>query len=309
MFYSRLSGELMGKNNTEAGNIEQRSYQINASKLMREYFSRYLRQELEAKPNKPLATAMLINMATGSGKTYTVGTFVNDIFEYRNKYIKLTKATNVPRINILVLNDRKALVNQLKDDFMSGRADKKPLLAERFRDTITTRVFHSQAEKVAHEDEILDTDPGELMQEIEGNGNDSLTFATFQTAIKGLPIQQPNIILVDEAHHLAAETYYQSFLQFYKPDAQGQYPLVILMTATEKRILGLTGEPLVKFGLPQWIASPYSPKVNYHLVTNNKVTAEDIQWINDEIVRISQINDMKQKRQEIKILKEGEDGE
>jgi hypothetical protein len=80
------------------------------------------------------------------------------------------------------------------------------------------------------------------------------------------------------------------------------------MTATPDKILHLTGDPLVQFGLPEWIAHKDSPEVNYHLVTNNKITPEDIQQLHIEIVRISQIQDLQEKKKQIKLLKEGEDG-
>jgi hypothetical protein len=61
---------------------------------------------------------------------------------------------------------------------------------------------------------------------------------------------------------------------------------------------------LVQFGLPEWIANEDSPKVNYHLVTNNKILPEDIERVDEEIIRISQIEDLKEKKREIKLLKE-----
>lgn len=76
------------------------------------------------------------------------------------------------------------------------------------------------------------------------------------------------------------------------------------MSATPDKILHLTGDPLVRFGLPEWIASEYSPKVNYNLVTNNQITPQDIERINTEISRISQIQDLKEKKRQIQILKE-----
>jgi superfamily II DNA or RNA helicase len=45
-----------------------------------------------------------------------------------------------------------------------------------------------------------------------------IVFSTFQTAKENIDIQrQFNIILIDEAHHLSAETYQEIFQKFYKP--------------------------------------------------------------------------------------------
>ncbi len=249
-------------------------------------------------------------MATGSGKTFTVGSFVNDIFELRRKFLKINKATNVPRIHALVLNDRINLVNQLNVDFFQGRDDKEPLINNKFQKTITSRTYHSKADDIEHEDiEELLPETGEIDIQVQGKGKDIFDFVTFQTAVNGLDLKhKPNLIIIDEAHHLSARTYYQTFLQYYKPDENGVYPLVILMSATPDRILHLTGDPLVQFGLPEWIAHEDSPDVNYHLVTNNNITSDDIQRVNEEIVRISQITDIKEKKRQIKLLKEGEDG-
>lgn len=64
---------------------------------------------------------------------------------------------------------------------------------------------------------------------------------------------------------MSAEDYYQTFLQYYQPDAEGNYPLTLLMTATPDKIKHLS-TPIVDFGLAQWIASPHSPEVAYHFV-------------------------------------------
>ncbi len=57
-------------------------------------------------------------MATGAGKTFTVDRFVNDLFRWRKMGVEYGKLKKVPPINILVLNDRQTLVNQLKEDMI-----------------------------------------------------------------------------------------------------------------------------------------------------------------------------------------------
>ena len=300
----------MSLQNTPSKSFKERWYQISARHAMQEYFRKYLRQELETKPEGQIQTAMLAHMATGSGKTYTIGNFVNYLFDLRKTFMKVNKSKDVPRIHALVLNDRINLINQLKTDFLEGRSDKPSLVNKSFQSDITSRVFHSKSDDLEHEEDQLLAETGEINVEVSGKWGDTFDFSTFQTAVNGLPIQdKPNLIIVDEAHHLAAPTYYDSFLQFYKPDAQGVYPLVLLMSATPDKILHLTGDPLVKFGLPEWIASEYSPEVKYNLVTNNQITPQDIERINSEISRISQIQDLKEKKRQIQILKEWEDGQ
>jgi superfamily II DNA or RNA helicase len=295
---------------SEEHKFNNREYQNSAWKDMRDYLSRYLHNTLGAKSEGQIQNSMLIHMATGSGKTFTVGSFVNDIFELRRKFWATNTTKKMPDIHVLVLNDRIPLVNQLRGAFFEGRDDKAPLIDSKFQKTITSRTFHSQADDI--EDEDIKNSLPEVWTIVvleQGKGNDTFDFSTFQTATNGLPVQhKPNVIIIDEAHHLSARTYYQTFLQFYKPDESWVYPLVILMTATPDKILHLTGDPLVQFGLPEWIAHKDSPEVNYHLVTNNKITPEDIHQLHTEIVRISQIQDLQEKKKQIKLLKEGEDG-
>lgn len=99
--------------------FERREYQLKGRHKMMQFFAKWIRLELEAKPDKELTTAMLINMATGSGKTKTVGDFFNDLYELRERFYKLYPSKNWLPINALVLNDRINLVDQLRDDFFT----------------------------------------------------------------------------------------------------------------------------------------------------------------------------------------------
>jgi hypothetical protein len=50
--------------NIITNHLNKREYQVSAWKAMREYFSKYLHKELEAKPEGQISTSMLVHMAT-----------------------------------------------------------------------------------------------------------------------------------------------------------------------------------------------------------------------------------------------------
>jgi type I site-specific restriction endonuclease len=135
---------------------------------MQDYFRKYLRQELETKPEGQIQTAMLAHMATGSGKTYTIGNFVNYLFDLRKTFMKVNKSKDVPRIHALVLNDRINLINQLKTDFLEGRSDKPSLVNKVFQENITSRTFHSKSDDIEHKEDQLLSETGEIDIEVSG---------------------------------------------------------------------------------------------------------------------------------------------
>gem|GEM_PF-4379993 len=58
-------------------------------------------------------------MATGSGKTYTTGKYVSDIFRGRSMLESIQKK-EIP-LKILILNDRTNLIDQLKRANIDGK--------------------------------------------------------------------------------------------------------------------------------------------------------------------------------------------
>lgn len=122
-------------------------------------------------------------MATGSGKTFTVATFLDNLFKARDRRVSLSKMDKKPAINILVLNNRINLVNQLHADLYTGRDGKPALLGEQAKNDLTVKLFHSQAD----EEDMQSDNQQDLEWDEIGSGQDKLYFATLQTAgTKGL---------------------------------------------------------------------------------------------------------------------------
>jgi len=66
----------------------------------------------------------------------------------------------------------------------------------------------------------------------------------------------------------------------------------------------LFGDPIVNYGLPEYLAGPYSPEVDYHLVTSSDFDDLDLEQVNTEIQRIQDMTDLRAKIKAIKELKE-----
>jgi hypothetical protein len=75
------------------------------------------------------------------------------------------------------------------------------------------------------------------------------------------------------------------------------------MSATPDGIMNQV-DPVINFTLAQHLASPYSPEVNYHLVTSSSFTSMELSFVNSEIQRIQTIEDIREKIKEIKNLKQ-----
>ncbi len=314
---------------------------------------------MKSKPDIDLQTSIPLWMATGAGKSYTMGEFMNKLFKLRNRY-----KPDRP-IKGLFLNNRISLVNQVHEDFFKWRDDKPWFLADH---PIHTQVFHSKLddiEKLKTElfnEEIFDRqslldygwvrflekfgnslmakilkkplvtitakDLEDLSEklwlpwvhtigkteyntlEIEESGTwskDEMYFSTFQTAYAQRldeKIEDLDMIVIDEAHIIKWEKAYETLMRFYKPNKEWKLPLVFLLSATMNPVLHLINDPVVKFSLPEYIASAYCPKIHYNLVTTNEWTTGDIKHINEWITEISQMEDLSKKKKALKECKE-----
>jgi superfamily II DNA or RNA helicase len=269
-------------------NIERRPYQRKGRSAIISAVRDYLNDNMTQKENIALPTSIPLWMATGSGKTYTIGEALNKIFNLRNKYHPEIS------IKILVLNDRISLVNQFERDFRGGRDGKPGFLAEH---PLHTKIYHSKTKN-----------NNDIQNEVQDNKNsskDEIHFATLQTAQTKELYQtiQPNIIIVDEAHILTWSERYDTLMKFYRPDENGRLPLVFLLSATMSPILHLINDPIITFGLAEYIASPYCPQVHYHLVTTNSRNQSEIDAIEQEIVRITEIEQLESKKAAIEQCK------
>ena len=249
-------------------------------------------------------TSMLVNMATWSWKTFTVWNFLEYIYKFRKIFCERNPDVIVPPLNILVLNDKIELTKQLRKALLEWvpEDNKWPILGEEFRWSLKVAEYHSEADGFDHDEEII-------LQEWESW--DKITFSTFQTAQKGvLPEWEiPNVILVDEWHHLTAPTYWNAFQKYYKPyslltDSNKILPLVIPLSATPgEDLYEIVGEEVVDFSLPHYLESDYSPYVDYNLVTND-LDPEKLEAIHKIIEDVRKIKSYKKKREGVREIEE-----
>lgn len=113
-----------------------------------------------------------------------------------------------------------------------------------------------------------------------------------------------NIIWTDEGHHLTAPSFQGTFDEFYQEFPEGLQPIVINTTATpDEQLEALVGKAVVKFGLPEYLASEYSPQVNYNLVTKQDISQVEIDYIYKEINSIQSLDNIIEKRKRVNELK------
>jgi hypothetical protein len=59
-------------------------------------------------------------MATGAGKTFTVGKYLSYLLALRNRYNRFNTSNKFTGLNIVVLTNRIDGLNQFRDDFLYG---------------------------------------------------------------------------------------------------------------------------------------------------------------------------------------------
>lgn len=60
-------------------------------------------------------------------------------------------------------------------------------------------------------------------------------------------------------------------------DSQKNAPYILGLTGTvDAELIELLGEPIFSYGLDEYLRSPYAPDIDYHLMTANRVTKEEI---------------------------------
>jgi len=274
---------------------------------MRNFTKQRIRWTLE-QPQWTLDRESLISivMATGSGKTYTTGKYVSDIFRGRSMLESIQKK-EIP-LKILILNDRTNLIDQLKRANIDGKWWYEPHFGTDILDHAHVKVFHSKADQkqtIDQNDEIIQLDGEDSVEEFGDGKKDTIYFSTFQSTNKFADEDLLfDIIMVDEAHHLDAPTYQavvQNYIDRYEATF-GRKPLIMAMSATPWDVMNQV-KPIVNFGLPEYLTSPYSPEVDYHLVTSSNFTNVELDFVNSEIQRIQMIQDIREKVKEIKKLK------
>jgi len=281
------------KKRTLEESFEERPYQTLWKEHLITFTKKWLREELMNPKKIDLWSSMPIHMATWSWKTYTVWSYLDYVYNARNKLEALSKK-NIP-INLLMINDRINLVNQFKKDLLVWRDWKKALLATSITKYAKVKVFHTWNKD------------NTFYAWNSSKQKDSFYFSTFWSIDKVIDEEIFfDIIIIDEAHHLAWITYMESLkkIVFSYQRKKWRMPLIIPMSATMDPIRDLINEPVVDFWLAKYIASKFSPDITYTLVSSSWFSPDEFQKLYDRIEKAKTITDTKEKRKEIRDIKE-----
>ncbi len=275
-------------------NYMVRPYQKEAIGATVQHTNSLIRQSLEREDTPVFDTAALLEMATGSGKTFTVGQYLERIITIRDRFNRRYHVKNFQWLNILVLTNRIDGLNQFRDDLVHGKTwekPKAPIIWESIRENFSVKTFHSKADNLSDIDESYftrdESDEDEIFSKQNGRIKDNLSFSTFQTAIRkdlAYKMKDIDLIIIDEAHNVKPGDEYSSLLEeLVTLGRDGHAPMILAVTATPTNLTkDLFGEAISKFGLAQYIASEFSPDIQYNLVSATNASAVQIQSIKDK---------------------------
>ncbi len=294
--------------------LKRRPYQSKAIVSLLESVKNYLDWILE-NPEQKYENSALLEMATGSWKTFTIWNFLNLVLHLRNRQNRGKEIPDFEWVNILVLTDRIDWLNQFRDDFVHGRPEngKSPIISPDLLKNSTVSTFHSQAdnlddidEKYFTQDESIET---ENFTPENSRKKDNFFFSTYQTAnVKKIESKIPyfDIIIIDEAHKVKKWNEFESLIDRLAVHGRDEKsPLIIPITATPTNLtLDLFWEPIFSYVLAEYLASEYSPSVKYKLVTSSKASKEDLESIARMVEDAKSIKDHKEKKELIKQIEE-----
>jgi superfamily II DNA or RNA helicase len=289
-------------------NYTVRPYQKEAIGITVQHTNSLIRQSLERENTPVFDTAALLEMATGSGKTFTVGQYLEKIITIRDRFNRRYQVKNFQWLNILVLTNRIDGLNQFRDDLVHGKTwekPKAPIIWKSIRENFRVKTFHSKADNLSDIDESYftrdESDEDEIFSKQNGRIKDNLSFSTFQTAIRkdlAYKMKDIDLIIIDEAHNVKPEDEYSSLLEdLVTLGRDGHTPMILAVTATPTNLTKEAfGEAISKFGLAQYIASEYSPDIRYNLVSATSASATEIRSIKDKVEQAKQEHNILSKR-------------
>lgn len=187
------------------------------------------------------AHAALLDMATGSGKTFTIGVFLDHIVRLRNRVnaynnSKPNKPLLFPEMRVLLLTHRIDLVNQFRDELVHGRDGKPPILEPDILSHFHVSTFHSRADVINDMNISIEGIEEEDFDDDGKNHKDRLLCSTFQTAaLQDLisKLDYVDIILVDEAHNVVpGNDFADTLVDISTKGRDGNRPLIVGVTAT-----------------------------------------------------------------------------
>ncbi len=228
-------------------------------------------------------------MATGSGKTLVSDSVLNRIFEIRERFYKRFPHKERLPFQVTILSHRIDALDQLHDDLLIWRNGHAPLLVDTFRSRVHSRIYHSQTS-------------GDEIWTIWGKSPDlSIVFSTFQTSNTkdGAHVKNSDLVIVDDAHVLSPGNEYFKWFE----RALTKNPTVLANTATPNNYtFEIFGKPAFNYPLGRYLASPYSPSLEYHFLTQQGVSEEKIQKLNEEMNMLAKVKDMDKRKREYEAL-------
>lgn len=238
------------------------------------------------------------------------------ILRLRNRYNGRKNKHEFEWLNVLVLTNRIDWLDQFRDDIIHWREwdnPKPPFLSEEVLWNMRAKTFHSKADNLNDIDRKYWTRNGrdqvEDLWEWEDERKDTLFFSTFQTAIlKDLPSRLPyiDLIIIDESHNVKWNSEYADLLTSFRSLwRDGREPMVLPVTATPTNVTkDLFWESAFTFWLSEYLASPYSPDIDYKLITSSQATSEQIEEIRVLVEKAKRIEDLREKRRYVSQIEE-----
>lgn len=262
--------------------FEVRPYQTTAWSILDGHVQEYIDNRCSANVY-PYPTAALLDMTTWSWKTYT-------LFSHIDKLIT-TDVLWQSAYRILVMVDKVEAMDQLYADVYAGYEEDSipPILSSSVINNTKVYMYSSKHEKPKH---------------VKVSGDDthnSVFFTTFDSAAK-IPRRDFDIIVVDEAHHMPAETYLETVNLFYFWWHKKGFPLLYPMTGTsDYRLKMLVWEPKFSYPLQEYVKSKYAPKIDYKVIFHPAASLNPSQLVG-EMKRVLAMQDLGGKKNAIKTL-------
>lgn len=255
--------------------------------------------------HRKFKSAALLEMATWSGKTFTAGKIIEKLIKIRNIHNHVNINKSHEWLNILVLTNRIDWLEQFKNDLVNWREEenKAPIISQKFLENINVTTFHSRADNLDNL-EIGDStleDKKESFWPQDWIKKDNIYCSTLQTAVlKDLQYRLPHVdmIIIDEAHNIAEWKEYMSLIKDLSDLWRDWHaPLIVPITATPSNITKeLFGEPIFEFWLAEYLASEFSPSVNYKMITSTTAEPSEIDKISKLVEEAKNNENIKEKK-------------
>lgn len=250
------------------------------------------------------SSAILIEMATGSGKTFTVGQYMDRMFHMIKRHPYLRES--MQHLKVVLISNRIDGVWQFRDDLTIGRIGaqaKPPILSRETLAELRISTYHSQADGEDLRSRSEQTEVSNVLWEHEFI---CVTDKTAKAHNIAKQIDYVDLIIVDEAHNTNLTwDLFDVLTSLEHKWRAGRSPLILALTATPSNITKeLFGESRFTFGLPEYLASGHAPHVDYHIVANMSADESQVRTLEHLIAQAQQEKNYREKKA---ILSEAEE--